>query len=87
MYKSAVSVDRTRDRQIFSLTLSQLSYPGIITVSLLSRLGFEPRMPRSQRGVLTTILTELSMRVTRIELATFGTGIRCATIAPYPQMA
>ncbi|KAF7831201.1 hypothetical protein G2W53_013534 [Senna tora] len=25
--KNAVSVDRTRDLQIFSLTLSQLSYP------------------------------------------------------------
>jgi hypothetical protein len=39
MYKSAVSVDRTRDRQIFSLTVSQLSYPGLITVSLLSHMG------------------------------------------------
>ena len=28
----AVSVDRTRDLQIFSLTLSQLSYPRLVVV-------------------------------------------------------
>ena len=32
----AVSVDRTRDLQIFSLTLSQLSYPRLTAYELIS---------------------------------------------------
>jgi hypothetical protein len=44
---SAVSVDRTRDLQIFSLTLSQLSYPRIprttsLTLANVFSPGFEP---------------------------------------------
>ncbi|CAN1811921.1 hypothetical protein LINPERHAP1_LOCUS26375 [Linum perenne] len=44
--KIAVSVDRTRDLQIFSLTLSQLSYPRkmfceekVFTIMFLANLG------------------------------------------------
>ena len=38
--KSAETRDRNGDLQIFSLTLSQLSYRGSCTVSTMSRNGF-----------------------------------------------
>jgi hypothetical protein len=36
--KNAVSVDRTRDLQIFSLTLSQLSYPRNLVMEVIQTL-------------------------------------------------
>lgn len=50
-YKSAVTVDRTRDLKIFSLTLSQLSYPGVDNCSFLHS---------GNVSLLTTCVNEVS---------------------------
>ena len=44
------------------------------------RRGIEPRSPAWQAGILATILSRnISLNVARLELTTFGSGIRCST--------
>ena len=46
------------------------------------RRGIEPRSPAWQAGILATILSRIYVKrvnVARLELTTFGSGIRCST--------